>query len=98
MIALDQTASPLTPAGKAQARVVHYPDYVAPDVVRTFDTFEACHGHTKPGVLRVYAGNGTSADPSGAAFDFLNGRLIGFGARVDVETMARIVATAEAAA
>lgn len=97
MIALNQTASPLTPAGAAQRRSVWCPDYVTPDEVRSFDTFEACHGCTKPGVLRVYAGNGTSADSSGAAFDFLGGRLIGWGARVDAATMAKIVACAEAA-
>ena len=83
--------SPMTPKGVRQPRSAWGFDYMAPEEVFSFDTFEAAAGQTQEGVIRVYAGNGRADDPLGAAFDFRNGSLIGFGVRVDEATMAGIL-------
>jgi len=83
-------ASPDTPEGVLQVRPQPEYTYQAPQAVRTFDTFEVSTTDGGQGVVRVYAGTGTAADSDGAAFDFLDGVLIRWGARVTPETMAGI--------
>lgn len=92
-IVAAEDPSPLTPAGVQQAR--DYGVYVCPDEVRSFDTVGVAPADFTPaGCVRVCAGNGTTADPHGAAFDFRNGTLIGFGARVDEATMTEVLRAA----
>lgn len=69
--------------------------------VRTFDTFARQFTTAGgSGVVRVYAGTGTAADPHGAAFDFVGDdfMLVRCGARVTDDTLAAIRAVAAGAA
>jgi hypothetical protein len=63
--------------------------------LRTFDTFARQFTTSGgSGIVRVYAGNGTAADPDGAAFDFASDVLVRCGARVHDDTLAAIRAVA----